>query len=176
MLHNIAFIGGIHGVGKSTVCNKICKELDLHYLAASDLINWKKISENINNKKVENISTTQDLLIIGLSNTIKKNKSYLLDGHYCLLNGKNEIINVPLNTFEKIKAVSLNLIIGNIEEIKDRLEDRDNRVYDLDLLNRMQESELYYAKKLSKTLGITLNTGTVNDYSEIIISLSKIFH
>lgn len=175
MLNNIAFIGGIHGVGKSTICRQICDEVKLGYLSASELIKWQDINEDIQNKKVNNIPMTQDRLIIGLTNSIQKDKYYLLDGHYCLLNSQDEIVNIPLDTFQQIKPISLNIILGNIEEIKSRLEKRDNRYYDQNLLNRMQECELDYARQLSKTLGVTLNLGTQNDFSELLTSLHKAF-
>lgn len=171
MLNNIAFIGGIHGVGKSTICRKICDELKLEYLSASDLIKWNDMNEDIQNKKVWDISSTQDRLIIGLENRIQKNKSYLLDGHYCLLNRENKIVNIPLDTFKLINPFSLNILLGDIIEIKQRLEKRDDRQYDQDLLAQMQESELDYAKYLSKALGIVLNIGDQNDYSNLLSSI-----
>jgi adenylate kinase len=175
MLNNIAFIGGIHGVGKSTICKQICDEIKLEYLSASELLKWKEINEDSHNKKVKSVPTTQDRLIVGLKNTIQKNKSYLLDGHYCLLNSQNEIVNVPIETFKQINPISLNLILGDAIEIKSRLEKRDNRPYDHDLLKRMQDNELKYAKYLSTTLGTTLNIGTQNDFSELLSSLHKAF-
>lgn len=175
MLDNITFIGGIHGVGKSTICRQICDEIKLEYLSASDLLKWKDINEDAQNKKVKNIPETQDRLILGLTNNIQKHKSYILDGHYCLLNSENKIVNIPLDTFKLINPISLNIILGDIVEIKSRLEKRDNRPYDQDLLSRMQESELNYARQLSKTLGVTLNIGTQNDFSELLTSLHKIF-
>lgn len=175
MLNNITFIGGIHGVGKSTICRQICDEVKLEYLSASELIKWKDINKDAQNKKVKNIPATQDRLIIGLTNTVQKDKSYLLDGHYCLLNSENEIVNIPLDTFKSINPISLNIILGDINEINDRLEKRDNRPYDQDLLTRMQESELNYARHLSKTLGVTLTIGTPKDFSELLSSLLKIF-
>jgi len=176
MINNIAFIGGIHGVGKSTICRLICDEVNLEYLSASELIKWKDINEDIKNKKVRDIPKTQDRLIIGLTNFIQKDKNYLLDGHYCLLNNENEIVNIPIETFKIINPISLNIILGDSIEIKYRLEKRDNRPYDLELLNRMQESELNYARQLSKTLGVTLNIGTQNNFSELLSSLHKSFY
>ena len=175
MLNNIAFIGGIHGVGKSTICRHICDEVKLEYLSASELIKWKDINEDVQNKKVKNIPATQDRLIVGLTNNIEKNKSYILDGHYCLLNSKNEIVNIPIDTFKLINPISLNIILGDIVEIKNRLEKRDNRPYNKELLSQMQESELNYARHLSKNLGVTLNLGTQNDFSELLTSLHKTF-
>lgn len=171
MQREIAFIGGIHGVGKSTICRKICDELKLEYLSASDLIKWNDINEDNQNKKVWDISLTQDRLIVGLENRIQKNKSYLLDGHYCLFNSENKIINIPLGTFKLINPFSLNILLGDIIEIKQRLEKRDNRQYDQDILAQMQESELDYAKYLSKALGIVLNIGDQNDYSNLLSSI-----
>ncbi|OUL60980.1 ATP-binding protein [Flavobacterium sp. AJR] len=171
MKANIVFIGGIHGVGKSTICQQICNEVKLQYLSASELIKWKDINTDFQNKKVRNIPETQDSLIIGLNNSIQKDKSYILDGHYCLFNSANEIVNVPLDTFKLINPISLNIILGDIIEIKNRLEKRDNRPYDKELLNRMQENELNYARYLSKTLEVTLNIGTQNDFSELLTSL-----
>jgi len=175
MLNNIAFIGGIHGVGKSTICRHICDVVNIKYLSASELIKWKDINEDVQNKKVKNIPATQDRLILGLTNTIQKGKHYILDGHYCLLNSKNEIVNIPIDTFKLINPISLNIVLGDIIEIKNRLEIRDNRPYDKELLTRMQESELDYARHVSKTLGVTLNIGTQKDFSELLTSLHKTF-
>jgi adenylate kinase len=175
MIDNIAFIGGIHGVGKSTICLHICDEVKLEYLSASELIKWKDINEDVQNKKVKNIPVTQDRLILGLTNTIQKGKHYILDGHYCLLNSKSEIVNIPIETFKLINPISLNIVLGDAVEIKNRLEKRDNRPYDHELLTRMQESELNYARHLSKTLGVTLNVGTQKDFSDLLTSLHKTF-
>lgn len=171
MFHEIAFIGGIHGVGKSTICRHICSEMSLEYLSASELLKWKDINEDSKNKKVKDIPDTQNRLILGLTNTVQKGKKYLLDGHYCLLNSSNEVVNVPMEIFEKINPFSLNLILSDIAEIKKRLETRDNKPYDYALLERLQSEELTYAKHLSKKLGITLNLGTQNDYSELLLLL-----
>jgi adenylate kinase len=171
--NRIAFIGGIHGVGKSTICRHVCSELNLEYLSASELLKWKDINEDAKNKKVKDIPDTQNRLILGLTNTLQKDKNYLLDGHYCLLNSDNEVVNVPLDTFKKINPFSLNIILGDISEIKKRLEMRDNMPYDYNLLERLQSEELTYAKQMSKTLGITLNIGTQKDYSELLLLLSE---
>lgn len=169
----IAFIGGIHGVGKSTICFNLCKELNLEYLSASELLKWKDINEDPKNKKVKDIPDTQNRLIQGLTETVQNGKNYLLDGHYCLLNNRNEVVNVPLDTFEKMNPFSLNLILGDISEIKNRLEKRDSKPYDFELLERLQLEELAYAKYLSKTLSVNLNIATQNDYSKLLVLLRK---
>lgn len=173
MFNGITFIGGIHGVGKSTICQNICRELNLEYLSASEILKWKEINEDSYNKRVKNIPDTQFRLILGLQNTIQNGRHYLLDGHYCLLNSNNEIKYIPLETFEEINPISLNIILGDISEIKHRLETRDRKLYEYNLLEHLQNEELTYAKHLSKTLGITLNIGTQNDYSGLLLLLRE---
>lgn len=171
MFTNIAFIGGIHGVGKSTICNYICNETGLTYLSASELIKWKELNNNGANKKVENIVHTQDRLITGLEVTIDQNNKYLLDGHYSLLNRSGLVTKIPVETFRKINPYSLNLIIENVAEIKERLEKRDERIYEYDLLDEMQSIEISYAKELSDVLKVALNICNSKDVSTIIKSL-----
>lgn len=174
MMNNVAFIGGIHGVGKSSICQQVCRELNMEYLSASELLQWKDINEDAKNKKVKDIPHTQNRLLLGLMNTVQNGKYYLLDGHYCLLNSSNEIEKIQLEVFKQINPFSLNLILGNISAVKKRLKKRDNKSYDYELLERLQNEELTYAKQLSKTLGITLNISTQDDYSELLISLRSI--
>ena len=113
-------------------------------MSASEALKWKDINEDSRNKKVRDIPFTQNRLIEGLINSVRKENFYLLDGHYCLLNGTTEIVRVPKYTFEQINPKALYLILGNVAEIKYRLEKRDNRPYDYQLLEDMQNCEISY--------------------------------
>ena len=172
MFNNIAFIGGIHGVGKSTICHQICSELKIEYLSASEVLNAAKLTEVLRDKRVENICENQEKLIVGLRKVIQKSKFYLLDGHFCLLDKKSEIINIPLATFKAFKPISLNVIIGDVSIIKNRLETRDKKIYEIKLLEKMQINELNQAKAISKQLELPLNIGNQERYSEILKSIS----
>ncbi|MGX7835966.1 AAA family ATPase, partial [Campylobacter fetus subsp. venerealis] len=66
MFKNITFLGGIHGVGKGTLCSKIKKQLDIEHLTASELLNWKEVNEDPKNKLVADIPDMQDRLIHSL--------------------------------------------------------------------------------------------------------------
>lgn len=169
--NNVIFVGGIHGVGKSSLCLNICHELNIKYLSASELLKWSELNEDPKNKKVASIPDTQTRLILGLQKAVRENDYYLLDGHYCLLNKENVIVQVPLDTFKQINPKRMVLILGDITEVKKGLEARDNKLYNLGLLKSLQNEELAYAQHLSKTLSVELIKGTKNDYSAILNSL-----
>lgn len=145
---NLIFIGGIHGVGKSTICKSICDKVQIEYLSASKVLKW--IDEE--NKNIDNISNNQDILISNLKKIIQNDKVYLLDGHYCLLNQSNKIENIPLETFKQLNPIIFIAIVEDVSIIKQRLESRDNRVYEWDLLKTFQDEEITYAKYLSEKL------------------------
>jgi adenylate kinase len=173
MLNNVAFIGGIHGVGKSTICKEICSSIGLVHLSASEVLKWKDINSDVKNKKVNDIPFTQNLLITNLTRLVSKHECYLLDGHYCLLNKDNQITDVPISTFKEIKPISLNLIVGFTREIKNRLEQRDGKSYSIELVEEMQERELAQARIISASLNVDLNIGTREDFSKILAAIQN---
>lgn len=174
MFENIFFVGGIHGVGKSTFCKSICNSLSMNYLSASDVLKWSRLSKNSAYKKVEDINLTQDLLIKGLNDIVERNKYYILDGHYCLLNSKNEIEEVPFHFFKEIIPIAFGLVIDSPNTIREKLELRDKIVYEIDLLELMQAKEIGYASELSIRFRKELYIHEIGkDYSELLVSLKK---
>lgn len=173
LFSNISFVGGIHGVGKSTICRGICSQLDIQYLSASQVLKWSDMNTDERNKNVQDISLTQDRLINGLLSIVKPNKHYLLDGHYCLFDKEGKVTQVPFETFIAINPQSLHLIIGDVQIIKHRIEYRDLRTYEYDKLKEMQDQEIAYSEELSKRLNIQLSIGRQGNYSEIFSALYK---
>ena len=47
MYNNIIFIGGVHGVGKGTICQKIKEKLDFTHLSASEVLKWDDFKNEI---------------------------------------------------------------------------------------------------------------------------------
>ncbi|HLO54202.1 MAG TPA: ATP-binding protein [Saprospiraceae bacterium] len=174
MFDNIIFVGGIHGVGKSTICQQICKELNWEYLSASELIKWKDINGDSKTKNVRDIPETQERLLKGLENSIENNKTYLLDGHYCLLNKYNTIEKISMEVFLKISPKAICVILDDIIEIKNRLENRDNKIYKFELLEQLQNCEVEYAKQLSKTLDVSIFIEQSSGFMKLFNHLRKI--
>jgi adenylate kinase len=147
----IYFIGGIHGVGKGTLCKDLEKEYHVGHVTASELLKWKEIS-TIANKNVKNIQTTQDRLLLGLESLPANN--YLLDGHFCLFNNEGEPERIPFETFQKINPKVIALVTEDVGIISSRLESRDLKRYDIKKLEMMQKMEIEYAIEVSQLLRI----------------------
>lgn len=173
MFKNIFFVGGIHGVGKSTICIPLTEELQINYLSASEVLKWNEVSNQPSDKKVEDIDLTQDLLISGLQKRIVENESYLLDGHFCLFDAKGEIARIPENTFKKMKPAYVGVVKGNPEEVSNRLKSRDGKNYDKNQLEYMQIEEIKHAKYISELLQIPYFEITTNSIEEFKILLTN---
>jgi len=171
MYTNINFIGGIHGVGKGTICDKIESESNLIHLSASDVLNWGEISD-LKNKRVSRFDESQNRLLTGLKNVINPNKEYLLDGHFCLLNIEGLPEKVHEKTFMVINPRTISVVIEDPEIIFYRLLQRDGKGYDLSILAQMQEMEIEYAKKLSIKFNIPYFEIINGNYSDLLNHLS----
>lgn len=168
MLNNIIFVGGIHGVGKSTICKEICNKLDINYLSASDLLKWKEVKENPNEKNVIDIPQTQERLIQGLQSILKDDEKYILDGHFCLFDEYFQITRIPFKTFELIKPILITVVIGDIQLINKRLSERDAQTYSVANLQYMQDEEIIYSKEVADKLKIDHIEILVSQYDKLI--------
>jgi len=154
MYHNIIFIGGIHGVGKGTICSKIQKQIDLKHLSASDVLKWSEVSPDPTNKLVKDIPDTQQRLIKGLERVIEPSQKYVLDGHFCLFDSNGIPQEVSINTFQKIAPMIISVVTADIIEIAKRLKKRDGKDYNHHLLDEMQSAEKTYAMFVAKELKV----------------------
>lgn len=150
-MKHIIFIGGIHGSGKGKICKEITSNFNINHLTASEVLKWTEISKQ-NSKTVADITDTQNRLISNLLKIVKEDEIYLLDGHYCLLNSQNQPEKIPIQTFADINPNKIILVIANSKEVKKRLETRDNKTYDLSLIEAFQNLEIEYANEISKAL------------------------
>jgi adenylate kinase len=166
-MKNIIFVGGIHGVGKGTICNEIALKTGLIHITASQILKWEEISDG-DNKLVKNIASTQSRLIKGLKNLIKKDEKYFLDGHFCLLNSDGIPSRIDENTFDQINPKAIVIVIDDVKNIVKRLEARDGIRYDVEILNELQQMEIEYAKYLSDKKSIPYIEIINGNYNQLI--------
>lgn len=173
MYNNIIFVGGVHGVGKGTLCRTISDQTDFIHLSASEVLKWKEINIQQTNKVVDDINDTQMRLINNLQKMIDPSKRYLLDGHLCLLTGGNAISRVPLETFQQINPIGIVIVIEDSQIICDRLNKRDYQEYNPHLLDKLQEEEIAYSKEIATSLGVDLKIIYSNQIDEFQTFLDK---
>lgn len=153
-ISKIVFLGGVHGVGKNTLCSSIDGSLDVVHFSASDLLKWNEISKDSNNKKVKDVDETQNRLIAALRDAIEPSKKYILDGHFCLLKTDGGISKVPFETFRAINPCAIAVMTDKPAAISKRLSDRDNKEYPVELIRTFQEEEVKWSKEVAKILDI----------------------
>lgn len=154
----LIFVGGIHGVGKSTICRDACTDNTFTHLMASDLIKTERrnklSSNNPSTKKVSDLKDNQKSLTLALEKVTTQGGSFLLDGHFVLFDTDGEIQKIPLATFRKVMPDELVVITGDPKIIQDRLYGRDKQKYELRTLREMQKKEIAHAIRIGKKLNI----------------------
>lgn len=165
--YNINFIGGIHGVGKTTFCKLLTERIGyLHYSASSLIKEYKNLEKD---KKVDKVNENQDILITAIKNTFNIQNNYILDGHFCLLDTKNQIIEVPFSTFETLNLKKIIVLKDSSCNIHEKLLKRDKINYDIDLIENFQDKELSYSKKIANLLNIPYKVFDIHsDIAEVI--------
>lgn len=154
-ISKIVFLGGIHGVGKNTMCTLLMEQwTEIIHLTASDLIKWNEISPDVNNKEVNDVNETQNRLISALRGTIEPSKKYILDGHFCLLRPGGEISRVPFETFRAINPCAIAVMTERPSTISKRLSLRNKKDYSVELIRAFQQEEVSWAKEVASKLNI----------------------
>ncbi len=152
---SMLFVGGIHGVGKSTMCRKAFGPLGYQCETASSLIaaHGRRIDKG---KRVKNASDNQIALLEQLRYAKERYCRLLLDGHFTLIDSRGEIEPIDAGVFEAMNPRQLILIKGDTEEISRRLAARDNNKWDASFLAKFQEAEEEHARYVSEKIQVPL--------------------
>lgn len=148
----MVFISGIHGVGKSYFCKQLSNIFDLKVLSASQIIKQSKGHSDYN-KHVKDVAANQTALIYGLR-SIPRSASYLLDGHFCLLNNNTNIEKIPIDVFHQIQVDACIFLSDEPYEIQQRLIKRDGNALSLEQINSFQEAEHLHGRSICDYLEV----------------------
>lgn len=149
----IIFVGGVHGVGKSTFSSLVKSKCpQIYSLSCSEIIKW----ENPTHKEVENVGETQNKLLQNIPYFIDQDKNYILDGHFCLLTEKGCIERIPMEVFETISPSFIVVLKDSPHKICQRLNVRDAHCYSIEFIAEFQREEIKYAKEVADTLGVPI--------------------
>ncbi|EPY05821.1 hypothetical protein PAALTS15_17231 [Paenibacillus alvei TS-15] len=165
-MRKMIFIGGIHGVGKTSLCNDLSKQYKIPHFSASKLISDEKDEVYSRNKLIPDIEQNQDFLSTSL-NRLNTSGWFLLDGHFCLLNQSGEVTRIPFDTFSRISPISIIVLIDSISTIQERFSGRDGYQFDPSLLEGFQTAEIEYAREISNNLNIPFLVAQSRDAQSI---------
>jgi adenylate kinase len=157
---DVIFVGGIHGVGKSTCCQRASERTGLLWLTASALIKSEResaIAES--SKEVLDVAGNQELLIRGLDKRVRSgHERVILDGHFTLLKSGGEIIAVEQNVFRQLGLEKIVVFRDDPTSICDRLRERDGKEWSISVVQVHQDAELEQGRRIALNLGISFIT------------------
>ncbi len=151
------FVGGIHGVGKSTLCDSTFAPAGYHCVTASSLIRLHK-SHSDREKLVDDIPDNQKALIEQLKLEKDSRSHLLLDGHFCLLNGEGAVEPIQIEVFEAMSPSYLVLVKCDPKVVAARLTNRDRKEWCPEMLREFQEAEEKHAERVAEALQVVLTT------------------
>ncbi|MGD8115221.1 ATP-binding protein [Vibrio sp. TRT 29B02] len=149
----IIFVSGVHGVGKSTLCGKLSEKFGWAHYSCSDLI--KENSDYVESSKlVSTADKNQQALLRGISRLTEE--VVLLDGHFCLLDKDEQVIELPFEVFDAISPSAILLATCDEETIHQRLELRGGHVFALGKIVELQQHEVKRSKLYSESTSCRL--------------------
>lgn len=152
-MKKVIFIGGIHGVGKSSFCKILSEQTGLLSYSSGELIKSAKADISVN-KRTDDVNNNQNILVDIVSNIESADLNIILDGHFCLINKSDHIERIPLRTFCDLNLQGIIILFEEPKVISDRLLKRDGIKYSFSLLEELQNEELKYAREVGDLLGI----------------------
>jgi adenylate kinase len=163
MRQPIVFIGGIHGVGKTSVSKSLVGLLPATHVTAGALIRESAgagatMTIGAGKKAVPNVDANQALLLQGLElfrTRLGTSASLvLLDGHFSLIDGAGQVVAIPLEVFSAIAPIAVILVEASGLTVRERLIARDAEAPPLDTIAALATRERQRATEVCTALRI----------------------
>ncbi|MDU9024221.1 ATP-binding protein [Pseudomonas corrugata] len=123
----VIFVAGVHGVGKTHLCQTLASKTGLRHASASQLIKEeRKVETWRGDKVVTEIGDNQDALNIAVDRIRREASALILDGHFVLKGPGGSLEEVPTTTFERLRLSAIILIENTPQLIAERLLQRDS--------------------------------------------------
>ena len=151
----MVFVGGIHGVGKSTICKEKLDLVGYKHVTASSLI-AQHGRETDSSKRVYCVGQNQSILLQAIEKAKLTHNRLLIDGHFTLINRQGKVEPIDVDIFRAMMPNQLILIKGKPNEIAERLQSRDKKYWTKSFISKFQEIEEAHARYVSKNIGVPL--------------------
>jgi adenylate kinase len=173
----VVFVAGVHGVGKSSMCEAYVNKFGFTHKSASQLIREAKVEAIAKNgKAVKDIAGNQQLLIQAISEIRATGENLLLDGHFAILNAEHQPTPLPTYVFADLAIDSIIVVYDTPNCIASRLAGRDSESMSNDEIDSLQTLELERAKQVSKELNlpfVELKALDQNNFNQSVQSAFK---
>lgn len=170
------FVAGVHGVGKSYLCQQYALEHGVLHESASGLIRQElSLAQWSADKKVQNVDANQQALRSAVNRLNDEGLSLLLDGHFVLINSGSELIRLDSSVFDGLSLTGVILIEAAPELISSRLAERDSQKSAVDVPTFM-DAENSQAQSVCRSLGIPLkilSSPTHEEFSSVVSEFFK---
>lgn len=151
------FVAGVHGVGKSYLCQHYASAFPVVHESASRLIRKEHAQANWSaDKKVVDIDDNQVALCNAVQRITSEGASLLLDGHFVLINQISEFVPLGAVVFADLDLSGVVLLEAGPALIASRLSGRDSSKSAVDI-NLFLQAERAHAKAVCDALGIPLH-------------------
>ncbi len=150
------FIGGVHGVGKTTCCARAAVLLGASHREASEMIrSHNSLANSIIPASTQELALNQDRLAQSVAEFHYSAKSHLLlDGHYSLINRERGIERIPLSVFERLNLTGLAIFTDDPGIIANRQNQRDQTNRSADEVAAHQAIEIEHADLIASHLNL----------------------
>ncbi len=152
------FVAGVHGVGKTYLCEHAVRSHGFTHASASKLIKEQLALPEWNaNKLVSDIDGNQRALIAAIQRYAEANTPILLDGHFLLRNSAGELTEIKTDVFASLNLGGVILLEKDPQIIRQQIAGRDGLEQSLDGLQAAMEVERSRAEVVCKELRLPLS-------------------
>jgi adenylate kinase len=174
----VVFVAGVHGVGKTYLCERFAAHSGIQHSSASTLIKEERQSANWeSNKLVSDIDSNQAALTAAVKRITADSKKLLLDGHFVLKKADGTLAAVHDDTFKDLNLSAVLLIEATPETVRQRLLSRDSNASAgdvTDFLRAERERAICVSTQLSLPL-ITLHNPSQQEFDNHLNTIFRIY-
>lgn len=146
------YLSGVHGVGKTTLCNAVAQQIQVKHVTASSLLDkyafrYKQYAKSVKGGESEFICQCIEEMLMVVP-------FLLVDSHCVLVDRQNNIVKVDREIFRRIRVQGIVLLVDTVDRIQERLWQRDGELIECDTINELQDAELEYSGVVANMLGV----------------------
>jgi adenylate kinase len=170
------FVAGVHGVGKTYMCERAVESHGFTHASASKLIREQRALPEWNvDKLVADIDGNQRALIAAIERYARANTPILLDGHFLLKDGAGVLSEIGTGVFAALNLSGVILLEKDPEAIRRQIEDRDKRDQAVEQIQQAMAGEKARAFVVCKELGLPLEILSSPKETEFAQAASRLF-